>query len=749
MQFASPFALLMYHRALRKGLSVVVAMLAVCCLALACLPGPALAQTQAVTADPAQSPKIQLLLDLLGDKDVQKWANEQRSQQPTTAEPEPVADAGLLLTNRLTRLRAHITGLIRAVPKLPEQIAAAMQRLDAETGGYGPFALGAILVGLLAVGIGAAVLVIRFTGERVSWGSGLTPGSPRGRFTQLSKQLVVSLGSITAFAVSSIGMFTMLSWPNLVHEIIVLLLLAGLVTWAAWSVLTVLLAPSATGEAASATQPPTRRFRVVPLSAVEAGLFRSSFTVAVGWFFFGYALVSIVRLLGMDLQVSQIVAYVLGIGLLAIGFYVVFRRSGDEAGDPAAAKSASGSLLASGFVALWLLWATGSMLMFWLLLVVLVLPIALKWSHLTLSQIFQVSPVYQQEILEEEQASPSEPETPPSLWWPVVDQAVKAVLIFSAVAILLRGWDVDLNTLANNQHVFTKLARGALKIVAIVLVSNLAWQIVRTMIDSYLAAMPDLGDPGRKETVRQAKLRTLLPIIRNGSMVFILALSIMMALSALGIEIGPLLASAGIVGVAVGFGAQTLVKDVFSGMFYLLDDAFRIGEYIVAGSYKGTVESFSLRSVRLRHHRGPIYTIPFGDLGAVQNLSRDFVIDKLSFQVTYDTDLEKARKLIKKAGQELAADPEIGPKIIEPLKMQRVENFGEYGIEIKTKVTCVPGGQWEVRKKLYPMIKQLFEENGIEFARPTVKVSGSGTDNETVAARTIAAKKARAAKAAG
>jgi small-conductance mechanosensitive channel len=184
-------------------------------------------------------------------------------------------------------------------------------------------------------------------------------------------------------------------------------------------------------------------------------------------------------------------------------------------------------------------------------------------------------------------------------------------------------------------------------------------------------------------------------------------------------------------------------------MFYLFDDAFRIGEYIVAGSYKGTVESFSLRSVRLRHHRGPIYTIPFGDLGAVQNLSRDFVIDKLSFQVTYDTDLDKARKLIKKAGQELAADPEIGPKIIEPLKMQRVENFGEYGVEIKTKVTCVPGGQWEVRKKLYPMIKQLFEENGIEFARPTVKVSGSGTDNETVAARTVAAKKARAAKAAG
>ena len=131
---------------------------------------------------------------------------------------------------------------------------------------------------------------------------------------------------------------------------------------------------------------------------------------------------------------------------------------------------------------------------------------------------------------------------------------------------------------------------------------------------------------------------------------------------------------------AIGFGAQALVKDVISGMFYLMDDASRIGEYIIAGRYKGTVESFSLRSIKLRHHRGPIYTIPFGELGAIQNLSRDYVIDKLSFQVTYDTDLERARKLIKRAVQELASDPEIGPKIIEPLKMQRVENFGDYGI---------------------------------------------------------------------
>src|SRR3546814_10847173 len=107
-----------------------------------------------------------------------------------------------------------------------------------------------------------------------------------------------------------------------------------------------------------------------------------------------------------------------------------------------------------------------------------------------------------------------------------------------------------------------------------------------------------------------------------------------MTLSAMGIEIGPLIAGAGVVGVAIGFGAQTLVKDVISGVFYLLDDASRVGEYIQSGSYTGTVESFSLRSVKLRHHRGPLYTVPFGELGAVQNRSEEHTSELQSLMRT-------------------------------------------------------------------------------------------------------------------
>jgi small-conductance mechanosensitive channel len=200
--------------------------------------------------------------------------------------------------------------------------------------------------------------------------------------------------------------------------------------------------------------------------------------------------------------------------------------------------------------------------------------------------------------------------------------------------------------------------------------------------------------------------------------------AILMVLSALGVQIGPLIAGAGVIGVAIGFGAQTLVKDIISGVFYLLDDAFRVGEYIQSGSYKGTVESFSLRSVKLRHQRGPVYTVPFGQLGAVQNMSRDWVIDKFTMNLTYDTDLEKVRKIIKGIGQEMAEEPDFAANIIEPMKMQGVEQFGDFAIQIRCKMTTRPGEQFVIRRKAFARIKQAFQENGIRFAVPTVQVAG-------------------------
>ena len=248
------------------------------------------------------------------------------------------------------------------------------------------------------------------------------------------------------------------------------------------------------------------------------------------------------------------------------------------------------------------------------------------------------------------------------------------------------------------------------------------------------------------EAARRARLRTLLPIFKNALAATLLVVTALMVLAELGIEIGPLVAGAGVVGVAIGFGSQTLVKDVISGVFYLMDDAFRVGEYIQSGSYMGTVESFSLRSVRLRHHRGPVFTVPFGVLGAVQNMSRDWVIDKFRIKVAFDTDIAKAKKLTKVIGAELKADEELGPLLIETVKMKGVEQIGEYGVELSFAFKAKPGNQSMIRRRAYAMIRRSFAENGIGFAQPTVQVGGDDKGDAAAAAH-LALKQRAAAEA--
>jgi small-conductance mechanosensitive channel len=265
-------------------------------------------------------------------------------------------------------------------------------------------------------------------------------------------------------------------------------------------------------------------------------------------------------------------------------------------------------------------------------------------------------------------------------------------------------------------------------LLAALAIAALGWHFVKIGIDRRLRGQMVDG----VLVPAPARLLTLLPLARKFIMVVLAIMTLMLILSGLGVNIGPLLAGAGVLGLAIGFGAQTLVKDILTGVFFLMDDAFRIGEYIQSGNYKGTVEDFGLRSVKLRHHRGPVFTVPFGELKAIQNMSRDWVIDKFNIGITYDSDIDKAKKLIKQVGKTLAEDAELGPKFIEPLKMQGVEKFGDFAVQIRVKMKTMPNEQFVIRRKAYSMIKKAFDANGVKFAYPTVQVAG-GTD-DTLAA---------------
>jgi len=260
----------------------------------------------------------------------------------------------------------------------------------------------------------------------------------------------------------------------------------------------------------------------------------------------------------------------------------------------------------------------------------------------------------------------------------------------------------------------------------IIFVGYVVYHAFRIWIDNKIAEETgdekevELGDEGGGSSA--SRLATLLPLFRNFILILVVVTLLLIVLMELGINVGPLFAGAGIVGVAIGFGSQALVRDIFAGAFFLFDDAFRKGEYLDVGEVKGTVEKISVRSFQLRHHLGALHTIPFGELQVITNYSRDWVMMKLPLRVTYDTDVEKVRKLIKKLGQELLDDPVIGDNFIQPLKSQGVIEMQDSAMIIRVKFMTKPGDQWLVRKKVYEDIRALFEREGIKFAHREVTV---------------------------
>ena len=203
-----------------------------------------------------------------------------------------------------------------------------------------------------------------------------------------------------------------------------------------------------------------------------------------------------------------------------------------------------------------------------------------------------------------------------------------------------------------------QILSSVIELIVIVAIAYVLWIIASYFMDPYL---PDEGVSGPGDEAGGtgvSRISTLMPIFKKILFGLLVLLTLMIYLSQLGVDIGPLLAGAGIIGIAIGFGAQTLVKDVISGMFYLIDDAFRKGEYIEIGEIRGTVENISIRSFQLRHHNGPVHTLPYGDITSLTNYSRDWVIMKFEIRIPFETDVEMVRKLIKKVGAEMIQDEE-------------------------------------------------------------------------------------------
>jgi small-conductance mechanosensitive channel len=704
----------------RRAAAASAAALALAALALfaplSASTGAAFAQSAAPAAKPADDTPAQVraLLNLLSDPAVRAWLDQQQVQRKPAAAPPPAAPepgASSLFAQRVDLVRRHLADLAATAPRLPDELGSAVTILLLEFEESGLVRILLLIAGFIALGFGAERLFHWIAAGVEKWIVALPLATVSDRLRAVAVRLAYGTGLVLAFALGSLGAFLALEWPPLVRDILLGYLLAFLALRFTLVASRFLLAPA--GE----------RFRIVPVSAATAWFWHKRLGLLVGWFGFGWVTVQLLSILGLTPAARQLVAYVLGLGLLAIGIESVWRRPTAGADGRWLGAKARNWLVTAYFVLLWAAWVASSMNLLWAAIVAVGLPALIRATQRSVNHILR---------------PPGMPEAEaqaPSIAAACLERGLRAVLIIAAALLLAHVWGLDLGQLTSRETTTSRLISGALSAVVIVLLADFAWHVLKTVIDRKLGEAAVQGQAHSEEARRRARVRTLLPIVRNMLFVVLVAMSALMALSALGIEIGPLIAGAGVVGVAIGFGAQTLVRDVISGMFFLLDDAFRVGEYIQSGNYKGTVESFSLRSVKLRHHRGPLYTVPFGALGAIQNMSRDWVIDKMMVGVTYDTDLDKAKKLIKQVGKELAADPELGPNILETLKMQGVEQFGDFAVQIRLKMMTKPGEQFAVRRKAFGLIKKVFDANGIKFAFPTVQVAGGAEDAVAAAAR--------------
>jgi len=294
---------------------------------------------------------------------------------------------------------------------------------------------------------------------------------------------------------------------------------------------------------------------------------------------------------------------------------------------------------------------------------------------------------------------------------------IAQLAIFVAVLlIILRVWGLHLD-------VIMKGPIGA--------VLGVMWRIALIIVLSLAAAeLSQLAIRGlftrvanrAKNFRRASQLHTLAPVLSGVAVTAIVIAATMMALSEIGVEIGPLLAGAGIVGLAVGFGAQTIVKDFLTGIFLILEDAVSVGDTVRIGDFSGKVEEMSVRTIKLRDFDGTLHIFPYSEAQVIHNRTRGFSFAVFELNLSHDANITKALELMKQTGDTLRAEDAFCTLILAPIEVVGVDKLSDAGVLLKARIKTAPGKQWAITREYNRRIKQAFSESGVEFNSTQLKL---------------------------
>jgi small conductance mechanosensitive channel len=251
-------------------------------------------------------------------------------------------------------------------------------------------------------------------------------------------------------------------------------------------------------------------------------------------------------------------------------------------------------------------------------------------------------------------------------------------------------------------------------IVIILVVAMMLSEFVNELIERYIRRRQAQWE----DAERHVRLRTLLPLLRTAFRVLLVVMVALIVLSELGLNIAPLLAGAGVVGLAIGFGAQTLVKDVINGIFILVEDTIAIGDIVEVDGHAGVVEAMTIRSIRLRDFGGAVHTVPFSSVATVKNLTKDFSYCVFDVGVSYSEDVDRVMTVLREIGAEMQADEAYRRAILEPIEVVGVDRFGDSAVIIRARIKTRPIKQWEVGREFNRRMKRAFDQKGIEIPFP-------------------------------
>ena len=326
-----------------------------------------------------------------------------------------------------------------------------------------------------------------------------------------------------------------------------------------------------------------------------------------------------------------------------------------------------------------------------------------------------------------------EPQTPrvAGLSWLLV-----RLTIAGAALVLISGiWGVDL-VLVFGRGVGAAILRAVGVVVLAVAAVEIAGFLVERLVEGFARRSGD--------TRRAAQVRTLGPLINGFIKSVVIVISVLTFLSEIGVKVGPLLASAGVVGVAIGFGAQTLVKDFLTGLFLIAEDVVSVGDNVLIGESGGTVEAMTLRTIRLRDLNGTLHIFPYSEAQVIHNRTSTFSSFVFETMTTYDSDTDLALKVMAEVGEEMRREPRYAAKIIRPFEVLGVDRLDALGVALKGRITTRPREQWEVGREYNRRVKRAFERAGVQLAyrpvgapAPTMATSPGVPTPETSGPRSL------------